>query len=210
MIIELSEIGKRFGKEWIFKNINYTISDADRLAVLGPNGSGKSTLLQIISGASTQSSGTIKFFKNDVLLDVDHVFKHLSIAAPYLELIEEMTLIEMLDFHFQFKKRWNDLSNTDLINILGLQTSSTKEIRNFSSGMKQRVKLMLAIMSDVDMILLDEPCSNLDKQGIDWYQDLLNKYLKDRILIVCSNQEHEYSMCSKSINVMDFKQGQKA
>ena len=97
MIIELSEIGKRFGKEWIFKNINYTISDADRLAVLGPNGSGKSTLLQIISGASTQSSGTIKFFKDDVLLDVDHVFKHLSIAAPYLELIEEMTLIEMGD-----------------------------------------------------------------------------------------------------------------
>ena len=205
MVIELSELSKRYGKEWIIKNISYTISESDRVAILGPNGSGKSTLLQIISGASSPSSGSIQFYNQNQLLNVEDVFNNMSIAAPYLELIEEMSLEEMLNFHFQFKKRLNNLSNEDLITLLDLKSSINKEIRNYSSGMKQRCKLLLAIMSDVELILLDEPCSNLDKQGIEWYHTLLNKYLSNRTLIVCSNQEYEYSMCTKSVHVMDYK-----
>jgi ABC-type multidrug transport system ATPase subunit len=120
-------------------------------------------------------------------------------------LVEEMTLIEMIEFHFSFKGRLQQLSNTEIINLLGLEKSTHKEIRHFSSGMKQRLKLALAVLSDVQCILLDEPCSNLDKQSISWYQNLLNTYVTNRTLIICSNQEYEYEICDKSLSIMDYK-----
>ena len=98
-----------------------------------------------------------------------------------------------------------NFSNDEIIQLLGLEKSRQKEIRNFSSGMKQRLKLALAILSDVPCVLLDEPCSNLDRQGIAWYQELLSKYTLNRTLIICSNQEYEYEICDKSISIMDYK-----
>jgi ABC-type multidrug transport system ATPase subunit len=111
----------------------------------------------------------------------------------------------MIEFHFSFKGRLQELSNTEIINLLGLEKSTHKEIRHFSSGMKQRLKLALAVLSDVQCILLDEPCSNLDKQSISWYQNLLNTYVANRTLIICSNQEYEYEICDKSLSIMDYK-----
>lgn len=205
MQINLQQIGKKFNREWVFRNINFEIPAGTRIAVLGSNGSGKSTLLQVISGILSPSEGETQYHINTKKVDVDEVYQHFSIASPYLELVEEMTLIEMIDFHFSFKKRLNNLSSQEIISLLGLEKSTHKEIRHFSSGMKQRLKLALAVLSDVACILLDEPCSNLDKQGINWYQELLNKYTLDRTLIICSNQEYEYEICDKSISIMDYK-----
>lgn len=205
MQINLQQIGKKFNREWVFRNINFEIPAGTRIAVLGSNGSGKSTLLQVISGILSPSEGETQYHINTKKVAVDEVFQHFSIASPYLELVEEMTLIEMIDFHFSFKKRLNNLSNQEIISLLGLEKSTHKEIRHFSSGMKQRLKLALAVLSDVACILLDEPCSNLDKQGINWYQELLKKYTLDRTLIICSNQEYEYEICDKSISIMDYK-----
>ena len=205
MQINLHQIGKKFNREWVFRNINYEIPASSRIAVLGSNGSGKSTLLQVISGILTPSHGNTEYLVNNSSVPIEEVFQHFSIASPYLELIEEMTLIEMVDYHFSFKKRLNNLSNTQIISMLGLESSTHKEIRHFSSGMKQRLKLALAILSDVACILLDEPCSNLDKQGIAWYQDLLKNHTQQRTLIICSNQEYEYEICDKFISIMDYK-----
>ncbi len=205
MQINLQQIGKKFNREWVFRNINFEIPAGTRIAVLGSNGSGKSTLLQVISGILSPSEGETSYLVNNKKILVDEVFEHFSIASPYLELVEEMTLIEMIDFHFSFKKRLHNLSNQEIISFLGLEKSTHKEIRHFSSGMKQRLKLALAILSDVACILLDEPCSNLDKQGIAWYQELLKNYTQHRTLIVCSNQEYEYEFCDKSISIMDYK-----
>lgn len=205
MQINLQQIGKKFNREWVFRNINFEIPAGTRIAVLGSNGSGKSTLLQVISGILSPSEGETQYLVNTKKVAVDEVFQHFSIASPYLELVEEMTLIEMIDFHFSFKKRLNSLSSQEIISLLGLEKSTHKEIRHFSSGMKQRLKLALAVLSDVACILLDEPCSNLDKQGINWYQELLKKYTLDRTLIICSNQEYEYEICDKSISIMDYK-----
>lgn len=205
MHIELINIAKKFNREWIFKDVNIHIPYSSKLAVLGSNGSGKSTLLQIIVGSLSASKGEINYLKNEQLVTAENVYKHFSIASPYLELVEEMTLNEMIDFHFSFKNRMKGFSNGDLLNIVGLESSKNKEIRYFSSGMKQRAKLLLAVLSDVDCVMLDEPCSNLDKQGINWYQQLLNEYLNDRTVIICSNQEYEYNMCDKSISIMDYK-----
>jgi ABC-type multidrug transport system ATPase subunit len=205
MQINLQQIGKKFNREWVFRNINFEIPAGSRIAVLGSNGSGKSTLLQVISGILSPSEGETVYLVNNNKIIVDEVFEHFSIASPYLELVEEMTLIEMIDFHFSFKKRLQKFTSQEIISLLGLEKSTHKEIRHFSSGMKQRLKLALAILSDVACILLDEPCSNLDKQGIAWYQELLKNYTQNRTLIICSNQEYEYEICDKSISIMDYK-----
>lgn len=205
MKINLEHIGRRFNREWIFRDVNYVFESGSSYAILGANGAGKSTMLQVISGSLSSSEGTISYTREGVLLNPENVFEHLSMAAPYLELIEELTLREHIDFHFRFKKYRSGLDPDLMINLMGLKRSEHKAIKNFSSGMKQRVKLALAFCSDTEMILLDEPASNLDQQGLEWYLSLVEKYSADRILIICSNQIQEYSFCKKQLNVADYK-----
>lgn len=205
MKINLEHIGRRFNREWIFRDVNYVFESGSSYAILGANGAGKSTILQIISGSLSSSEGTITYSKDGVLLNPENVFEYLSMAAPYLELIEELTLRELIDFHFRFKKYRSGLDRDLMIDLVGLKHSEHKAIKNFSSGMKQRVKLALAFCSDTEMILLDEPASNLDQQGLEWYLSLVGKYTEDRILIICSNQLQEYSFCSNQLNVADYK-----
>ncbi|MDO8993892.1 MAG: ATP-binding cassette domain-containing protein [Daejeonella sp.] len=205
MKINLEHIGRRFNREWIFRDVNYVFESGSSYAILGANGAGKSTMLQAISGSLSSSEGTISYTMGGVLLNPENVFEHLSMAAPYLELIEELTLRELIDFHFRFKKYRSGLDRDLLIELMSLKRSEHKAIKYFSSGMKQRVKLALAFCSDTDMILLDEPASNLDQQGLEWYLSLVEKYSADRILIICSNQIQEYSFCKKQLNVADYK-----
>ena len=205
MKINLEHIGRRFNREWIFRDVNYVFESGSSYAILGANGAGKSTILQVISGSLSSSEGSISYSKDGVLLNPENVFEHLSMAAPYLELIEELTLRELIDFHFRFKKFRSGLDRDFMIGLMGLKHSEHKAIKNFSSGMKQRVKLALAFCSDTEMVLLDEPASNLDQQGLEWYLNLVEKYTKDRILIICSNQLQEYSFCEKQLNIADYK-----
>jgi len=205
MKINLEHIGRRFNREWIFRDVNYVFESGSSYAILGANGAGKSTILQVISGSLSSSEGTISYTREGVLLNPENVFEHLSMSAPYLELIEELTLRELIDFHFRFKKYRSGLNRDLTIELMGLKRSEHKAIKNFSSGMKQRVKLALAFCSDTDMILLDEPASNLDQQGLEWYLSLVEKYSADRILIICSNQIQEYSFCKNQLNIADYK-----
>lgn len=205
MKITLSKIGRRFNREWIFRNINYTFETEKSYAILGINGSGKSTLLQVISGALSQSEGVISYETNGKEVEIDQVFQYLALATPYLELIEEFTLTEVLDFHFEFKTRRDKLSNNDLITLLNMESSKNKQLKYFSSGMKQRVKLILAFCADTQILLLDEPTSNLDEQGISWYNSLVAKFTSNRLVIVCSNQNHEYEFCQYRLHISDYK-----
>ncbi|MFC5283597.1 ABC transporter ATP-binding protein [Pedobacter alpinus] len=205
MKITLAKIGRRFNREWIFKNIDYTFEKGKSYAILGINGSGKSTLLQVISGSLSQSTGEINYILDDKNIETDAVFNYLALSAPYLELIEEFTLTEVLSFHFEFKKRLNSINNQELIALLNMESSKNKQIKYFSSGMKQRVKLALAFCSDTPILLLDEPTSNLDEEGIAWYHSLVSKFTNNRLVIVCSNQAHEYSFCQEQIRISDFK-----
>jgi ABC-type multidrug transport system ATPase subunit len=205
MKITLQNIGRRFNRDWIFRNIDYTFNSSETYAVLGPNGSGKSTLLQVLNGSLAPSTGDIKYFLNDNLLEVDIVFKQVSLAAPYLELIEEFTMDEMTDFHFKFKSYRAGMNKDAVIDLLSLQGGRNKMIKYFSSGMKQRLKLALAFCSDTPMLMLDEPTSNLDAQGVDWYLNLVQQFAADRLTIICSNQLHEYSFCRHQLNISDYK-----
>lgn len=206
-MIVLENIGKRFRYDWIFKNINFAFQDNSSYAILGPNGSGKSTLMKILSGHLTPSVGSINFQVNDKKSNIDDIFRQISYAAPYIDLIEEFTLKEIIEFHARFKPITSGLKSKDLIDILALNKSADKEIRYFSSGMKQRVKLALAICCETPILLLDEPTTNLDAQGVKWYQDLISEFTinNTRTVIVASNIEHDYYFCDEQISITNFK-----
>ena len=135
----------------------------------------------------------------------EQIYQHVSICAPYLEVIEEMTLTEFMNFHQEFKPWLPGLSAKEIISIIGLEKAVHKQIRYYSSGMKQRVKLAQCILSDTMIVLLDEPCTNLDTAGIDLYHSLINKYCKHRLVAVSSNDETEYKFCTHLININDYK-----
>ena len=203
--IQLHGASKRFQYEWIFKNLTLQLKQGDSLAVTGGNGSGKSTLLKCLSGAIPFSHGDVLFQSKGITIPEFDWYKYLSISAPYLELPEEFTLLELIGFHFKFKNPLNQTQPKELIEILYLDQHLSKTVSQFSSGMKQRLKLGIALFSDVPLILLDEPTSNLDKKGVAWYLDLIQKYQNDRIIVVCSNEPREYGFCSQKIALENFK-----
>lgn len=200
MRISLQNIGKRFNRDWIFRNLTYEFTTPGSYAITGPNGSGKSTLLQIISGAVSVSEGMMSYG-----LKPEIIYKNISIAAPYLELVEEMTLIEFLTFHAGLKPLIKGIFVDEIINIIELNTSANKQIRYYSSGMKQRVKIAQAIFSDVPVILLDEPCTNLDEEGIALYKNLISTYCNNRLVIVSSNDTNEYDFCKEELNMTTIR-----
>jgi ABC-type multidrug transport system ATPase subunit len=200
MKISLTNAGKRFNREWIFRNLSCEFNSGNAYAITGPNGSGKSTLLQVIGGSMVVSEGQVNYEMPE-----EQVYRHISITAPYLEVIEEMTAKEFLHFHAQFKPFLPALSVNTILEKVGLLNAANKQIRYYSSGMKQRVKLAQSIFSDVSCVLLDEPCTNLDAEGIALYQALIKDYGAGRLVIVSSNDEQEYSFCNERLNILDFK-----
>ncbi len=206
MEIRLIEVAKRFRFDWIFRNVNLTFNSEHCYAILGPNGSGKSTLMKVISGHLSPSKGSVSFEKEGERIDIDAAYKQIAYAAPYIELIEEFTLTEAIGFHAHFKPFVQGLSTEKIISILGFEKSYDKEVRHFSSGMKQRLKLVLAICADTPILLLDEPTTNLDAQGAAWYKDLLLTYGKNKIIIVATNVEEDYSfICDNVIKIADYQ-----
>ena len=205
MNIKLTNLGKRYNREWIFRNLTFHFSIDKRYAITGPNGSGKSTLLQIIAGSAIYNKGKIEYGESDKIIEPEKIFQKISFAAPYLELVEEMTLSEFLNFHYKMKGWISQLDTNQIISLTGLEKSAHKQLRYFSSGMKQRVKLAQAIFSDVPAVLLDEPTTNLDEEGIILYKTLIGNYCKNRLVIVSSNDKEEYSFCEEFIDMLKFK-----
>jgi ABC-type multidrug transport system ATPase subunit len=204
--IHLQQVSKKFNREWIFKNLDLEIRPGARLALLGANGSGKSTLLQVISGFLIPDSGNVKFTSQngDVKEEVAH--EHISFASPFLQLNEEFTLKEIIEHTAIYKPFLNDLSSTQVIEIIDLKNAANKPLKHFSSGMKQRVKLALAILAKSELLFLDEPLSNLDANGVKWYQHMIAQYAATKTIVVCSNTvKEEYSFCEKELNMSDHK-----
>ncbi|OWY25714.1 ABC transporter ATP-binding protein [Sphingobacteriales bacterium UPWRP_1] len=204
MKIELNKVGKRFRLEWIFKNVSYTFETGNAYAILGPNGSGKSTLLQIIAGSLSPSLGKISYAVQGHETDVLSVYPFLSVATPYLELVEEFSLLEMVQFHEKLKPFTDRITPQQAIDRMELSHARNKQLRFFSSGMKQRVKLGLALLSDTPAVLLDEPTTNLDSKAVEWYLNLVNSNAARRLIVVASNQPQEYGFCRHHLLITDF------
>ena len=222
MKITLTDAGKRFNRDWIFRHLSYEFSSQHHYAITGPNGSGKSTLLQIIAGAIGISEGTVSYEQTSAgqpaaghpipdhpavtaAIAPEKAYHYLSLSAPYLELIEEMTATEFLHFHHSFKPFLPSHPIPNILSTVGLEAAARKQIRFFSSGMKQRMKLAQALFSDTPVILLDEPCTNLDAEGIALYQRLIREYGTGRLIIVSSNDRQEYDFCDKVIDITTYR-----
>lgn len=205
MKISLEEVSKRYIRDWVFKNVNATFSGAQIFAILGSNGSGKSTLLRLISGMQTISRGAINYEYKDQEITPDNIYNFISYCAPGMDLVEEMTLEEMLHFHFKFKRILPGWTVEKIIEEMGMQNAAHKQLGDYSSGMKQRAKLAQAFFSDTPFLLVDEPCSNLDLQGVVMYQKWLKELSKDRMVIIASNDEREYLGAVQTIEISDFK-----
>ena len=205
MQIQLTNTGKRYNRDWIFRHFNYTFQVGKSYAIIGNNGSGKSTLLQTIAGSINPSEGKVEMTVESKKLTDDESYKYISLATPYLEVIEEMTATEFLQFHAAFKPLLPNITIAEIITIIGLEKNIDKQIRYYSSGMKQRIKLAQAIFSDTPILLLDEPCTNLDSTGYQLYQQLITTYCSHKLIIVSSNDLQEYSFCNEQILIGDYK-----
>lgn len=201
MKISLQNVGKRFNRDWIFRSCSSQFLPNHSYAITGPNGSGKSTLLQVIAGATMHSEGKIIYTKNEQ--HIAEPYLHIAIAAPYLELIEEMTATEMLQFHSAFKPL--TASVAEMLAAVQLEKAAHKQIRYFSSGMKQRLKLAQAFFSDTPVLLLDEPTTNLDAEGTALYRQLVQKQLSQKLVIISSNVPAEYDFCNDVIRMQQYK-----
>ena len=203
MQIKVVDLGKRYHYEWIFRHLNYEFGANKAYAILGHNGSGKSTLVNIISGYLSPNEGTIQYHYQGKSIPAESLFRYLAYTAPYLELIEEFTLLELIRYHTRFKTLMVK-SPEELIKKLYLEKSRHKYVKDFSSGMKQRLKLGLAIYTEAPLLLLDEPTTNLDAEGVNWYLENVQQNRKNRLVLVSSNVPQEYSFCEEAIRISDF------
>lgn len=207
MRIIVKNLSKRFNREWIFKDLTFQFSSPKTYALIGPNGSGKSTLLQILWGQMLASRGKITYENDGMELPNDQVYKNIAIATPYMDLIDEFTLIEMVQFHFKFKRIRNNLTVEELLEVFELQHARDKMISNFSSGMKQRLKLGLAFYSEAQALFLDEPTTNLDQKSVDWYHRHREQVSDKTLVLIASNQKHEYPENAEKLDILTYKKG---
>jgi ABC-type multidrug transport system ATPase subunit len=205
MQIILKGVGKKFGREWIFKGLDKSVTAGRPLAITGPNGSGKSTLMLIISGWTLPSSGKISYLLGNKELRAEGIYRYIDFIAPYTELVEELTLDEFIRFHFKFKRLNKGMDTNEILKVARLQDNKQKYLSHFSSGMKQRLKLALGLYSDSPVLLLDEPTTNLDYINKAWYLREIQNVLNNKIVIIASNQPDEYSFAADHIKIERYK-----
>jgi ABC-type multidrug transport system ATPase subunit len=204
--IQVTNAGKKFGREWIFRKVNLDIAAGQKIAILGLNGSGKSTLLQALTGYLTLNEGDLSYSINQLKIDEEKQYTYISLASPYLELVEDFTLQEQIEHANIYKPFLNHLTISQVVELSGLAAHKDKFIKLFSSGMRQRLKLTLAILADAPILFLDEPTTNLDATVIAWYKNMITTYAMHKTIVVCSNSiKDEYSFCDRIITMEDFK-----
>lgn len=204
--ITCSNAGKRFNRDWIFRGLDTTFQSSESYVITGGNGSGKSTALRSLLGYAPLSEGSIEYTRDGKALPQSKAYRHMSFCSPYLELYEELTVREMARFHFSLKPALTGTAVEHISELIQLEMAADRPVKHLSSGMKQRLRLGLALYSDTDVVFLDEPTSNLDRKGIRWYRDRIEELRKDRLIIVASNnQEDEYFFCTQKINIEAYK-----
>lgn len=206
MTITATGLGKRFQREWIFRKLDYSFEPGVH-AIVGPNGSGKSTLLHVLWGQMPPSEGSVHFTEGGQPIPVDDVFQHLAIAAPYMDLPDQFTVAEMIQFHFRFKQAREGASVEDWLNLLELGNARSLFVRDLSSGMKQRLKLGLAMVSRASLLFLDEPTTNFDAAARTWYHQLLHRLPEDLTILIATNTTEDYPPTAKILDIRSFKRG---
>jgi heme exporter protein A len=202
MKIVLENIAKYFGEKKIFSNINFEISSGSSVSITGPNGSGKTTLMRIVSGLINPTEGKVTYYKNDSELGNRDKFNHLGLVGPYLELYDDLTALENLRFFSKMKRITNQENIIfDLLDKMNLAGQESELVKNFSSGMKQRLKYVFALLDSPEILLLDEPTSNLDKEGINTVYNIMEQQKSNGILVIATNDEADLKFGDEQIAI---------
>ena len=200
MEILVQNLSKKFRQEFVIRQFSFTFFSGNSYAITGPNGSGKSTLLQLIAQFTLPNTGTVEMSG----VDPEFVYSQLTYAAPYVELIEEYTLSEHLEILLKNNYLPASITLDILENFIDLQPGKFKLIKNYSSGMRQKIKLGFALLSDRPVLLLDEPTTNFDEQAKNWFFNRLEQQ-RHKLIIIASNEAREIEFCQKKIAIQDFK-----
>lgn len=201
MDLSIQKLSKAFNQRIIFDQLTFSIKSGSRFAIIGSNGSGKSTLLKILSGGLLPSSGQIHYSLRSEMIAEDILYRYVHFVAPYNTVIEELSLPELFDLHHKLGLLRSFGTYKEWKSKLEYPFDPERQIKTFSSGMKQRIKLGLALLDDRPLILLDEPGSNLDVQGKAWFYGLLDQLKTDQTLIIASNEPVEIDYCTTAISV---------
>lgn len=203
--IEATKLGKEYHYQAVFHQLSHRFDGEQAIAVLGDNGSGKSTLLQVLSGMTEATQGNVKWFLEGKKLPDFRWYEFLSFCSPHFNFDSRFTVEEILKQYQNVKRFQKDLTCDDLIEMMNFQSHRFKLMNELSSGMNQRVRLVLTICADVPVLFLDEPCSNLDQKGVEWYHELISNYAAGKLIFVASNDSRETRFCTDQLSLMDYK-----
>lgn len=205
-IVELKTLAKYFGRRLVFNGINYTFTSGNIYGVSGPNGSGKSTLVKIIAGLISPSNGKVNHSLLDKIIEPEKLHNFIGFVSPYLFLYDEFTAEENL-IHFSNIRGMNFDSNRAeyLLNELNLFGRRKDLVRGYSSGMKQRLKFVFALLHQPRFLILDEPTSNLDNEGKEKVYRLIRNESDTNLIVIASNEDSDLHLCSEVIELEKYK-----
>lgn len=198
--IQARGITKKFNKALLFKDLDFSIASGKSLAVTGPNGSGKSTLLEIAALLKIPTKGTVRYAQNESDIPQDKIHSMIGFSSFRINPYGDLTGYE--NIMFVAGGAGKDLSRADeLLNRLNLYADRNKRVRHYSSGMKQRLRFLLAVINEPPVLFFDEPGANLDRQGKDIVYSCIDSLKKERIIIIATNEEEEAGLCDERIRL---------
>lgn len=204
--LEAQQLNKSFGRRLIFNDLNFKFEKQGVYGISGPNGSGKSTLVKIIAGIIGASKGKIIHTYNDKILNEDNLHNHLGFVSPYLVLYEEFSTLENLKLFADIRGvDFNNQRVEYLLNKFLLLKRKDDLLKTYSSGMKQRVKFIFALMHSPQLLIFDEPTSNLDEEGKNSVYEIVKEESKNNIVIIASNERNDLDLCNEIVYLEKYK-----
>jgi heme exporter protein A len=199
--IVAEKVGKKFGLRTIIKGIDLEIESGSSLVITGPNGSGKTTLIRMLCGLVRPTEGKVTYFVNGQKpMLQEKTFAYIGLVGPYLELYEDLTANENIRFFAGLKNiDFQDPRIDDLFERFGLHSYRNQVIKGYSSGMRQRLKYIFALLAQPEVLFLDEQTSNLDSAGSEQVYTIMQEQKEDKILIFATNMESEIKFGDKQI-----------
>ncbi len=204
--LSFQNVTKTFGRRLIFKDINREFTSGNVYGFSGRNGSGKSTLIKIAAGVISPTKGKIIHLNNEKEIIPEKLHNFIGFVSPYLVLYDEFTAEENL-YHFAKIRgiKYNSERSEFLLNEFELFQRRNDYLKGYSSGMKQRMKFIFALLHDPKLLFLDEPTSNLDTIGKDKVYEIIENEGKSKLVIVASNEKSDLNLCSEILDIESFK-----
>ncbi|MBK9098203.1 MAG: ABC transporter ATP-binding protein [bacterium] len=204
--IQSQNLSKLFGRRLIFRDINFHWTGNGIFGISGPNGSGKSTLVKIVAGLIAPSSGKIIHKNSGGEIIPEKLHNHIGFVSPYLVLYEEFSAWENLQIFAKVRGvSFNEKRVNDYLSQFLLDNRKNDLVKTYSSGMKQRLKFIFALMHFPEVLIFDEPTSNLDEEGKKVVYNIVREEGKTRIVIIASNEVKDLELCNEVLLLEKFK-----